>query len=64
MCALDSICCSLIFSFILAHGCDGTPCQNSGVCSPVGGNGYTCDCSGTGGYTGDDCDIGWFSIPL
>ncbi|XP_072051694.1 uncharacterized protein [Amphiura filiformis] len=35
--------------------CNPNPCINGGVCS-VSGTDYTCDCSGTSGFTGTTCE--------
>ena len=36
--------------------CNGTPCNNNGVCSNTVGS-FTCDCGGTG-YSGNICQTG------
>ncbi|XP_072051695.1 uncharacterized protein [Amphiura filiformis] len=38
-----------------AGTCNPNPCFNGGVCS-VSGTGYSCDCSGTSGFTGTNCE--------
>ena len=41
--------------------CQPNPCLHNGICSVVSEDKYTCNCALTG-YTGTDCEIGFFQI--
>ena len=42
--------------------CQPNPCLHDGICSVVSEDQYICDCSQTG-YTGENCEIGIFTMP-
>ena len=47
--------------FLEIKVCQPNPCLHGGLCSIVSEEQYRCDCTVTG-YTGNNCDIGQFSI--
>ena len=47
---------SLLLGGCWCHAClPENPCVHNGTCVNFKGQGYSCDCAATGGYTGDHC---------
>lgn len=53
----DALCGEIVLNVAFNNAgnpCCSEPCQNRGVCTPMGKGGYECDCTRTG-YTGPNC---------
>jgi len=44
-----------LIGIVEGNGCDPNPCEHGGICTTVGLNSFSCDCTDTG-YTGDTCE--------